>query len=517
MANLRRGISKTGVLILGTGGVIGTGALFGSTGMAASAGPALVISWVVASIIYSFIGINYIDLGIRFPEAGGPCRYSLYTHGRFTNLITSVASLVWYVFIPPIEAVAVVEGLTYFDPGLLNSSGTPTTAGALVAFGLIVIFVPLNYFGIQFFHRLTNALGGFKLIVYLVLAAGAVIFLGHASAFTRYHGFAPFGFSGVLAAVPVAMFAFGGIRVLPDFSEELTDARDLKVSIIVSLVGQAIIYTLFGVAFVMAINWSDLGVGRGIWGKLGSVSGNPFVLLTTHRDVAVLLVLAVVVAILGPFGDGYVYQGAGSRVLLAIGRSEYGPSRLKQVSERHGVPIWGLLGLAGLGAIITLLTAPVPTIYTLINDAVVAGYLGFASVPISMLAVRGRNRSLAATLVGAAGFAGASLVVYWSGWPSVPYGLLVTAVVIAAFALVSDVGDWAGGIWYVVYAAFLLLMAAIGSVGYKDVVSFDLGSAIVVVVSVVVFLPWALRSRLPSTNEAAADPSPQLSSGGATQ
>ncbi|MDA8062183.1 MAG: hypothetical protein M0T80_07085, partial [Actinomycetota bacterium] len=83
--------------------------------------------------------------------------------------------------------------------------------------------------------------------------------------------------------------------------------------------------------------------------------------------------------------------------------------------------------------------------------------------------------------------------------------------------LVSDVGDWAGGIWYVVYAAFLLLMAAIGSVGYKDVVSFDLGSAIVVVVSVVVFLPWALRSRLPSTNEAAADPSPQLSSGGATQ
>jgi amino acid transporter len=510
MADLRRGISKTGVLILGTGGVVGTGALFGSTGMAASAGPALVVSWIVASIIYSFIGVNYIDLGIRYPEAGGPCRYSLYTHGRFTNLITSISSLVWYVFIPPIEAVAVVEGLTYFDPSLLNSSGTPSTAGALVAFGLIVIFVPLNYFGIQFFHRLTNALGGLKLVIYLLLAAGVIIFLGHGSAFTRYHGFAPFGFSGILAAVPVAMFAFGGIRVLPDFSEELSDAKDLKVSIIVSLIGQAIIYTLFGLAFVMAIDWSKLGVGKGIWGKLGTVSGNPFVLLTTHRDVVVLLVLAVVVAIIGPFGDGYVYQGAGSRVLLAIGRSGYGPNRLKEVSERHGIPVWGLLSLAGLGAVITLLTAPVPTIYTLINDAVVAGYLGFASVPISMLAVRGRNRSLAATIVGAAGFAGASLVVYWSGWPSVPYGLVVTAVLIAIFAVVSDVGDWAAGVWYVVYAAFLLLMAAIGSVGYKDVVSFDLGTVIVIVVSVVVFLPWAVRSRLASTNDADASVSTEL-------
>jgi len=411
-----------------------------------------------------------------------------------------VSSLVWYVFIPPIEAVAVVEGLTYFDPGLLTPSGTPTVPGALVAFALILLFVPLNYFGIELFHRLTNIFGGIKILLYLALAIGIAVVLGHASNFTHYHGFAPFGTAGVLAAVPVAMFAFGGIRVLPDFAEECNEAKDLKVSIIISLAGQVLIYTLFGLAFIFALDWSKLAVGTGAWTKLGTVAGNPFVLLSTHRGVELLLVLAVIVAIAGPFGDGYVYQGAGSRVLLAIGRSGFGPRRLQQVSERYGVPVWGLLALSGLGAVIALLTAPVPTIYTLIDDAVVAGYLGFASVPISMLAVRTR-RSTGATVVGALGFAGASLVVYWSGWPSVPYGLLVTAVVVVVFGLASQVGEITSGIWYVTYAAFLALMAYVGDVGARDLVSFDSGSAIVVVVSIGVFLPWAVHSRIAGADE----------------
>ena len=126
----------------------------------------------------------------------------------------------------------------------------------------------------------------------------------------------------------------------------------------------------------------------------------------------------------------------------------------------------------------------------------VAGYLGFASVPVSMLVARGRNRSVAATVIGALGFAGASLIVYWSGWPSVPYGLLVVAVVAVVIAVFSKVTDASRAIWYIVYAAFLALMTYIGSVGARDVVSFGIGTAIVIVVSVGVSLPWAFRSRL---------------------
>jgi amino acid transporter len=81
------------------------------------------------------------------------------------------------------------------------------------------------------------------------LAAAVAIVLSHGVNFTDYGGFAPFGASGVLAAVPVAMFAFGGIRVLPDFAEEVRDPKHLRSTILVSVIGQSLIYILFHISY----------------------------------------------------------------------------------------------------------------------------------------------------------------------------------------------------------------------------------------------------------------------------
>ena len=498
---LKQGMSLTGMLILGIGGTIGTGALFSGVGMAAVAGPAMIVAWIVGAIIYAFIGITYIDLSVRFPEAGGPSRYALYTHGHVANLVNSVGSLIWYLFVPPIEALATVEGLAHFDAGLLKANGDPTTAGALVAVGLTLVFVPFNYYGIQAFTRFTNVLGGAKILLYVLLAAGVAIALTHGGNFSHFGGFAPFGFGGVLAAVPLAMFAFGGIRVLPDFAEEVTDSRHLKISIIVSIVGQSLIYVLFGVAFIGAIDWKKLSVATGSWASLSKVAGNPFILLTNHNDVAWLLALAIVVGILGPFVDGYVYQGAGSRVLLAMGRSGYVSRRMKEVSATRGIPVGALLAITAVGAVISFLAAPVPSIYSLINDSVVAGYIAFAAVPVAMLALRrqkGERLSVPTAVVGALAFGGASLIVYWSGWPSVPYAVILSAVGVIGFGLFSRATGFTHAIWYVVWVLFLTAMTYIGSVGKGTEISFDFGTAIVAVVSIVVFLPWGLASRLPA-------------------
>lgn len=492
---LRRGITRAGMLILGTGGMLGSGALFSSTGMAAAAGPALIVAWAVAGTIYALIGVSYIELGLRFPEAGGAARYSFYSHGEFANLINAVCDLIWYVFIPPIEAVAVVEGLARFDHSLLTPAGTPSGSGSLAAFGLVMLFIPVNYFGVGFFNRLTIVTGAAKLVVYLALAIGVAVILGQPGNLTASGGFAPFGGGGVLAAIPLAMYAFGGIRVLANFAEETHDARYLRASVIASVSLQAVLYTLFGAAFVLALDWSGLGLHHGAWSSLATLAGNPFVLLTTGRGAAALLALALTVGIVGPLGDGYVYLGSGSRVLLAMGRSGLGPSQLKTISKRHGIPAWSLLIAAAIGAVITLLTAPVPTIYRLIDDTVVAGYLGFISAPPAMLALRD-HRAPWTTAAAILGFTGASLVVYWSGWPSVPYGLAVAAVIVLLLGLTARVKNIKNGIWYAVHALFLLAITAIGSVGKLTLVSFPLGTLIVAVVSATVFLPWAVASRL---------------------
>jgi amino acid transporter len=512
---LRKGIARIPMILLGVGGAIGTGALFSGTAMAAVAGPALIIAWLVGAVIYTFIGVTYVDMSTRFPEAGGPARYAAYTHGDTANLINSVGSLVWYLFIPPIEAIATMEGFAYFDSGLLTAKGFPTLTGSLVALGLLLVFVPFNFYGIRLFARLTNVLGGAKIVLYLALAIGFIVVLTRAENFTRFGGFSPFGASGILAAVPVAMFAFGGIRVIPDFAEEATDARHLKSGILLTILIQSLIYLIFAVAFVGAISWSTLSVKAGAWASLTKVAGDPFVVLSTHRGVGGLLALAVIVAILGPFVVGYVYQGAGTRVLMAMSRSGYVSKRMESLHARHAIPAQALVVMVVVGAVLALLTAPVPKIYSLIDDAVVGGYISFGVVPAAMLALRRQRHekiSPGVALAAAIGFGGASLIVYWSGWPSVPYAVILTAVGVLVFSALCRVKDLGHAIWYVVWILFLTLMAGIGSVGKANVVSFDVGSVIVAVVSIAVILPWAVFSRLPTLRHL-AEPASGESSG----
>lgn len=68
---LRKGISRLPMVIIGVGGAVGTGALFSGVAMAAIAGPAMIISWAIGAMIYTFIGITYVDMSARFPRQEG--------------------------------------------------------------------------------------------------------------------------------------------------------------------------------------------------------------------------------------------------------------------------------------------------------------------------------------------------------------------------------------------------------------------------------------------------------------
>ncbi len=495
---LKRSLKFRDLVILGIAGAIGTGVFFSNAGMAAAAGPGVILAWIIGAIMYLFVALTYMELGQAYPEAGGPSRYSLYTHGRTTNMLTAFADLVWYLFIPPIEALATVEGINYFWPHLIASGGNPTVLGGVAGIILVLLFLPFNYYGIKAFARTTNFIGVIKVALY-VLAAIGFITMAHFGNLVHFGGFTPFGIRGVWTAIPLAMFAFGGIRMIPDYGGEITSPKEMARSIVWVVLGQTIIYILFALAFVVALNWSTVHLHPGAWASVSSIPGNPFLVMAHAGNYGWLIGLTAVVAILGPFVTGYIYQGSGSRILYAMSRSGIVSRRLQQLNQDYAVPAWALIVFTITGAIVAFIAAPFPSIYALISDAVVAGYLGFSVNPVVMMARyrSGASGSFGKQVIAVLAFVAASLVVYWSGWPSVPYAVILVFLAAVIFGVIYKVKQgFVQALWYIAYMLFLVLMTYIGSVGAKTLVSFNVGSLIVVVVSVLLFLPWGVGSRI---------------------
>ena len=492
---LRKELSLLNLVVIGIVGAVGTGVLFSSAGMAASAGPAIIISWILGGIFYFFIGLTYVVLSLNYPEAGGPARYMLYSHGRVANMLNAFSSLIWYIFIPPIEAIAVVYGLNSLTSPhlvLVNSAGIPTTYGALLGILITLLFVPFNYYSVKFFGQSTTGLGIIKLALYIAVAIGFLALLYHPQNFTAYGGFAPFGFAGIFSAIPLAMFAFGGIRVIPDYAEETKDYKVLDKAIIWTVVGQTLIYILFAVAFVASIDWKGLGYTPGSWTSLSSISGNPFIVIAnTSKAPFALILLTLIIGIIGPFVTGYIYMGGGMRVLFAMARSKYVTEKMQELNV-YSVPFWALVVFAVVSALLVYLSAPVPTIYGLISDAVVAGYISFAAAPVALVALKRQGKIKEyipySEIYAPIAFIVSSLIIYWSGWPSVPYAVALLAVISIIFSIIYKVKEnFKNSLWYIGYIAALLIMTYIGSVGALDIVNFYVGSAIVVIIGIIFY------------------------------
>ncbi len=507
--SLKKELSMFDMVIIGVVGAVGTGILFSVEQMTAYAGPGSWLSWLIGGIFYLFIGLTYSELVVTYPEAGGPSRFVLYTHGWFTNMINSLADLIWYIFIPPIEAFAVVDGVSVFYPSLTTSTGAPTLEGGILAMVLMLLFIPFNYFGVKAFGKSTVGFGIVKLVLYIAVAIGLFAIFHNPSNLFKYGGFLPFGFAGVFIAIPFAMFAFGGIRVLPDYAEESKQYKKLPLAIIIVVIGQLLIYLLYDFVFVTGINWSKLGLTAGNWASVSTIPGNPFIYLAHNYNSSLLLILTLIIGIIGPFIVGYIYLGGGSRILFAQGRTQIMPNFMKDISKKFAIPYWALLIMAIVGAFLAFIAAPIPTIYSLIEDAVVAGYLGFSVNPVAMVVSRKQGvtkfKIPGGSIIAPLAFMSAALIVFWSGWITVYYAVILLTAAVIIFGIIiplvrgtskRDLKHFKNSIWYILYIVFLFLMTYIGSDGALNIINFYYATAIVVLVSLIVFYPWGVLSGL---------------------
>ena len=336
--SLKRALGPWNLVSLGIGAIIGTG-IFVLTGAAAAqyAGPAIVLSFVLAAIACIFAGLCYAEFASMIPVAGSAYTYGYATLGEFVAWIIGWDLILEYAFgaatvasgwsgyvlsflqdfgirIPPqITGTPGTEFVLYADrweqlsrikPSLdaagIDIASLPHATGVfnLVAFIGIMIVTAVLIVGIKESANINTVIVIVKVAVLMVfIGLGSSYLLKHTElATTNWTPFIPpnegsfgsYGLSGIVRAAGVIFFAYIGFDAVSTAAQEAKQPqKDMPLGILGSLVICTIFYILVAGVLTGLINFRQLNVPDPIaigidktgvrWGsflvKMGAIAG----------------------------------------------------------------------------------------------------------------------------------------------------------------------------------------------------------------------------------------------------
>jgi amino acid transporter len=448
---LQRSVGFYGLMMVSLGSIIGSGWLLGALNAAERAGPASVLSWILAAGMLSLLALVYAELGATYPVAGGAARFPYYSHGSIAGFTAGWASWLQAVFIAPLEILAAI---TYVNSvGWVNqhfnmiskvgqNAGLLNGTGLSVAIVLMLIFTAMNLAGAKFISDSNVIVVIWKTAV-PVLAVGVVATLQFKPAnFQAGGGFMPFGFHGVFAALTGGVvFGLQGFEQAVHLAGEARDPkRDLSRAILAAMAIGAVLYALLQIVMIGGLNpahivkdWSrPLGTDPsdyGVWYTLALALGAGW-----------LAKILLIDAVISPAGTGVVYLATTARLSYALGEEREMPSAL--ATTKKGVPVASIL----TGAVVGLAAfGPFKSWNALVSVVTAATAIMYSFAPLSLAALhkadRSRSRSYRAPmprLVLPAAFCSANLIMYWGGFETNWKLALAILAGLALFAL----GAW---------------------------------------------------------------------------
>jgi amino acid transporter len=439
----KRTVGFYGLMFISLGSIIGSGWLLGALNAAKVAGPASIISWVLAAAMLAVLALIHAELGAAYPVAGGTARFPLFAFGRIAGFIAGWSSWIQAVAIAPIEVEA---SLAYLDNipwvkdnlALLDQDGQLTASGFGWATLLMVIFTVVNVVGVKLLSESNTITVLWKTAVPLLTVAVLVPLSFHGANFNAGGGFMPFGLHGVFQALPLGVvFALQGFEQCIQLAAEAAQPKkDLSRAVLVAMGIGAIVYILLEIAFIGSLDptalvhgWAD-PIAKGDFG--------PYATLAIAAGASWLAYILYVDAFISPAGTGLIYVGTSARLTYALGRDKQIPSVFGKLSVR-GVPLWSIVLAFVIGE---ASFAPFPSWSQLVSVVTSATAVMYAFAPVSLAALRrrdpNRERPYLAPLpsvLAPLGFVCANLIIYWSGWDvnyqigeAIVVGLIVFAV-----------------------------------------------------------------------------------------
>jgi APA family basic amino acid/polyamine antiporter len=326
---LKRNLNLLDATSVGVGAIIGAG-IFVVLGVAIGyAGPAVIISIIVAGIVASFTAFSFAELGSAIPKEGGAYEFAFELISPFAGF---VVGCLW-LFAQVVAGAAISLGFASYFVTILPAC--PLKTVAVVA---ALALTGLNLLGIKQSATVNNILVITKIAI-LCLFIGFGIFQIHTQNFSQ---FSPNGSFGILQGAGFIFFAYLGFGRIAALGEEVKNPeKNLPLSVLIALIVSVVVYVLTGLTATGLQDYRILAQSGSPLAEAAQVTGN-FTLVAAVSVGALIATTSVLLTnLLGL-----------SRVAFAMARNNQLPRSIAKVSSKFGTPYVSILSM---GALLTVL------------------------------------------------------------------------------------------------------------------------------------------------------------------
>jgi APA family basic amino acid/polyamine antiporter len=424
-SGLKRSLTATQLTLLGIGAVIGAG-IFVLSGHAAAehAGPAIVLSFIIAGIACAFAGLCYAEFAAMLPVSGSAYSYSYATLGEFVAWFIGWNLVLEYMFAASTVAVGwsgyLNSFLGYFGAALPESlasaplnvvNGSIVYTGGFVnlpAVAIIAAVSGLCYVGITQSAFVNSIIVAIKVTVIVLFVAFAASYVNP----DNWHPFIPenegpgkFGLDGVIRGASVVFFAYIGFDAVSTAAGEAKNPqRDMPIGILGSLAICTVIYIIVALVLTGLLPYTELSTPKPVATALEQYPALGWLKLVVEVGAIAGLSSVILVMLMGQ-----------PRIFLSMSNDGLLPKFFAKVHPKFQTPY---LGTIIVGVFAALLAGFLPI--GLLGELVSMGtLLAFATVSIGVLVLRKTRPDLprpfrvpAAPLVCVLG-AAACLYLFW--------------------------------------------------------------------------------------------------------
>ncbi|MDR1529769.1 MAG: amino acid permease [Burkholderiales bacterium] len=384
---LRRALKNRHIQLIALGGAVGTGLFLGSASVMKMAGPAMILGYAIGGSIAFLIMRQLGEMIVQEPVAGSFSYFAYQYWGNFAGFLSGWNYWVLYVLVSMAELTAVGMYVQFWCPQI------PTWVSVVVFFLLINA---INLASVRFYGEMEFWFAIIKIVAIIgMIALGSYLLItqtgGEQAGISNlwvHGGFFPMGLTGMIMAIAIIMFSFGGLELVGITAAEASNPDITIPRAINQVIYRILIFYIGALTVLVALYpWNQLVE---IIGQGGSdYSNSPFVLIFSQIGIpaaAHILNFVILTAALSVYNSS-VY--CNSRMLYGLAQQGNSPKFLMKV-DRRGVPVFAIVlsSLATLICVVINYMIPREALGLLMSLVVAALVINWAMISLAHLKFR---------------------------------------------------------------------------------------------------------------------------------